>query len=425
VTHSGAAVRLAPLGVESKDDVLALDQWAFGFDPTGMDPEWAGAALEWDRVTGAWLPGENGDDALAGLCGVFSLLMSVPGPTRPLASIPVAGLTWVGVHPQYRRRGVMTALIHNHLRSVASAGREAVSVLFAAEPAIYGRFGYGLATRALTFTVPRGAALRPVQGAERVQVAFAVSDRAVHTQVVDEVAARVALHRPGSMVRTTPGLRASVLNDPPPMRQGKEPLRIATATLDGRVTGYAIFARESAWSPGGPEGTVHVRELQADDAATEAALWARLSDLDLMAKLSSGRRPVDDRLLHLLVDPRAAVPSLTDGQYVRVVDLPAALEARRYSHAVDVVLEITDSILPGNAGRWHLVAGPDVARCTRTERAPGLVLDIRELGSAYLGGETLAAMAEAGLVQASDAATLTAVSAAFRSHLAPAGCWVF
>src|SRR5690606_10664529 len=39
---------------------------------------------------------------------------------------------------------------------------EAISALFAAEAAIYGRFGYGLAAPDVRLTTPRGAKLRPV-----------------------------------------------------------------------------------------------------------------------------------------------------------------------------------------------------------------------------------------------------------------------
>ena len=81
-------------------------------------------------------------------------------------------------------------------------------------------------------------------------------------------------------------------------------------------------------------------EFVALDAPAARALWGRLFDLDLQAKVETGRRPTDDRLLHLLVDSRAAAPILLDGLWLRVVDLPAALAARRYTTGVDVVLDV-------------------------------------------------------------------------------------
>ncbi len=121
----------------------------------------------------------------------------------------------------------------------------------------------------------------------------------------------------------TPGLHRLALDDQPRHRSGREPLRVALAIVRGEVRGYAVFAREEKLGDGGtPEGVVRVRELQALDAASEAALWARLTDLDLMGTLTTGRRPLDDRLLYLLTDPRAAAPTMIDGEYVRIIDLP-------------------------------------------------------------------------------------------------------
>ncbi|HEY4569068.1 MAG TPA: GNAT family N-acetyltransferase, partial [Kribbella sp.] len=60
--------------------------------------------------------------------------LSVPG-----AVVPAAHVTGVGVRATHRRRGVMSGLIGRQLREVP----EAIAVLWASEPAIYGRFGYG------------------------------------------------------------------------------------------------------------------------------------------------------------------------------------------------------------------------------------------------------------------------------------------
>ncbi|MFN8076053.1 MAG: GNAT family N-acetyltransferase [Kineosporiaceae bacterium] len=417
-------VRLAPLTRADADAVVELDQWAFAYDEADLDPGPALDALEWDRITGAWLPGPDGVEVLAGMCGVYTLRMALPHVGTPLPLQRVAGLTWVGVHPQHRRRGVMTALLHDHLRGVAAAGVEPLSVLFAAEPAIYGRFGYGLATQALTMTLPRGAALRAVPGTDGVTITYERIDIARHADLLADLLERAAPARAGTMARDSVGLRRYAWEDQPRLRRGRESLRVALAHRDGGLVGYAVFARETTWGAGGPEGTVHVRELLGLDAAAEAALWGRLADLDLTTTVDTGRRPVDDRLLHLLLDSRAARPALVDCQFVRVVDLPAALALRRYSCPVDVVLEVRDELLPANAGRWRLVGGPDGAACTPTGDEAGVVLDVRELGAAYLGGTSLAALAAAGLVTG-DPHAIAGASAAFTTTLAPAGTWIF
>ena len=146
-----------------------------------------------------------------------------------------------------------------------------------------------------------------------------------------------------------------------------------------------------------------------------------LTDLDLMAKLDVDAVAVDDPIWHLLVDPRATNALLGDNLWVRVLDVPAALSARRYQAPVDVVLEVTDAMVPANAGRWRVVGGPDHATVTRTDDEADLALDVRELGTAYLGGVSLAALAGAGLVTELRPGTLHGAAVGFGWPVAP-GC---
>jgi len=399
--------------------VFDLDLWAFGFDPQYSNEDEARRYLEWDRVAGAYLPDGDGE-RLGGVNAVLSLQLPVPGG----ASVPAGGLTWVGVHPQVRRRGVLRAMMRHHLDAVRDRG-EVVSILYAAETPIYGRFGYGLATQAVKVTVARGADLRDVPGTDEVALTFETADRERHAGLVSEVFAKAGAGRPGWASRPDTTLGDAVFNLPPPHLRNSEPQRLLIARdRSGAVRGYAFFVRKLDWQDSGPNGTTRVREHVALDPATARALWGRLFDLDLQARIQVTRRPTDDPLLHLLVDPRAAAPTLHDGLWLRIVDLPAALSARRYVTDVDVVLEVTDT-RPANAGRWRLTGGPDVARCERTGDPPDLALDVREVGAAYLGGTSLTALAGAGLVTEHRTGALERATAAFSWPVAPHCGWEF
>ncbi len=161
------------------------------------------------------------------------------------------------------------------------------------------------------------------------------------------------------------------------------------------------------------------------DAAASAVLWRRLSDLDLMSTVITDSRPPDDPLLHQLIDVRAAAPGLRDGLWVRLVDVGAALAARRYSAPVDVVLDVSDELCPWNARRWRLSGDADGGTCTPTRDSADVHLDVRTLGSAYLGGETLGALAAAGVVQEGTRGALARASAALAWPVAPYCGWVF
>jgi predicted acetyltransferase len=126
-------------GIEQSevDDLARVTFAAFGEHPTDDDladeRDWA----EPDRLLAA-----EEDGRLVGAAGAFSFAMTVPGG----GAIPVAGVTWVGVLPTHRRRGVLNALMRRQLDDVVERG-EPIAVLTASEASIYGRYGYGLATR--------------------------------------------------------------------------------------------------------------------------------------------------------------------------------------------------------------------------------------------------------------------------------------
>ena len=406
-----AGYRAVDLAPERLGDVLLVDTWAF---PSSVSEEKLAElplSLTWDRTHGV----ETTDGELVAMYASYPYReFPVPG-----ARTAVSGLTWVGVHPAHRRRGLLRSMIEAHFAASAARG-EAVSALFAAEPAIYGRFGYGLAAMNLNLTIPRGAALRDVPGSEGLRVRLEKLDPERHGPLMARLHSRV--DRPGWVSRETPEQLKSWLSDPEYFRDGAESLRIAVVSEDGTdatARGYARFRRKDNWQPEGPRGTVHVREAVAQDAATARALWGVLLDLDLMATVEVVLLATDDPLAFLLVDIRAAKPRITDNLWVRLLDVPTALAARRYSAPVDVVIEVRDERLPANAGRWHLVGGPDGAEVSPATREADLALDVRELGSAYLGGVSLAGLASAGLVTEHTQGALRAAAVAFGWPVAP------
>ena len=406
---------------DRKQEFLAVDHLAFAYEPDEKTLEILPEQLEWDRCAGV----ERPDGSLAAVHSSYDFDLPVPG-----GQVPCSGLTWVGVRPDERRRGLLTAMIDFHFARSLERG-EPVSALFAAEMAIYGRFGYGSAASDVRVKVPRGAKLRDVPGSEALTVRFDTADPDKHTDLVHAVHVAAGAGRPGWITRASDGARRGRVVDPPAWREGGEPLRIATVHDEaGDPRAYALLRRKETWADAGPRTPVLVREAAATDPAAAHRLWSFLVDLDLTAEVSSGMLPADDPLLHLLVDLRGALPRLTDNVWVRLLDLPTALTARRYSAPLDVVLEVTDTRLPANAGRWHLETGEAGAdgypvQVTKTDDEPDLCLDVRELGAAYLGGRSLAALASAGLVTEVTPGALLPAATAFGWPVAPVCNWVF
>ncbi len=407
-----AGYRAVDLPESRSGDVLELDLWAFPSAQSAEDLKEVPLSLDWTRVRGI----EHGDELVA-MHGSYGMrAFPVPG-----ARAGVSFLTYVGVHPGHRRRGLLTAMIREHVERSLARG-EAVSGLFAAEPAIYGRFGYGGAATHTSGTIRRGAALHPVAGSQDVRVRLTKADAAAY-----DVVAR--LHatpdRPGWATRETAAQRAAWEADPALWRDGAESRRVAVAERDGEPVGYALFRRKEKWEATGARGTVLVREVVAADVAVARALWGVLLDLDLMESVQVSMLAPDDVLWHLLVDTRAADRRCSDNLWMRLLDVPAALAQRRYQAPVDVVLDVTDPFLPANTGRFRLVGGPDGAEATRTDAAADLAVTAQALGAAYLGGVSLAALAAAGQVTERAPGTLAPAATAFGWPLAPVCSWVF
>jgi predicted acetyltransferase len=185
------------------------------------------------------------------------------------------------------------------------------------------------------------------------------------------------------------------------------------------VRGYARYAVTAGWDQAGADETVRLRDVEALDPVTYAALWNYLASIDLTSKITFYNRPLDDPMQHLVSDIRRCRLTFRDGLHVRLVDVGAALAARTYTTAVDLVFEVADPFCPWNEGRWRLTGDAKGAVCERTAEPAELALSVKELGAAYLGGPTLSTMARAGLVRELRPGALTEASVALRSDVEP------
>ena len=126
------------------------------------------------------------------------------------------------------------------------------------------------------------------------------------------------------------------------------------AHVDGEDVGLAGFRREQKWEHGRPGGDLTVFALVGGPAA-RLALLRRLVDFDLIGTVKVWSVGVADPMLAWLGSPRGASEvAVYDNLWVRLVDLPKALEARGYAAACDLVLDVSDTSAPWNAGRWRL-----------------------------------------------------------------------
>ncbi len=408
---------IRPVGAEDFDALSRVIEVAFAGPP---EPEEMRAVerdlLEFDRTLGVF----DGEEVV-GSGTIYSFRMTVPGGR----SVPTAGVSWVAVLPTHRRRGILRTLMQRQLEDIRAAGREPIAALWASESPIYGRFGYGLASTSLTLAVPRANnALRPVPGADALRVRLVDGEASLDAvQPVYDAAIR---RRPGMLQPPSDAWRRARIFDPEFRREGSSLLRtFVVEDGAGEVRAYARYTTKPDWGRGGSAGTATVRELEWLDPAGAAAAWRYLLDLDLVTTVRASNRPVDDPLLHLLLDQRRAQPEIGDALYVRIVDLPAGMTARSYAVPMDLLLEVADDLCPWIAGRWRLAAGEGDARCERTEDPADLRVGVGELGASYLGGTSLHALADAGLVTEHTPDSVSTLSQALRHEPAPWCPFVF
>ncbi|TXS35877.1 GNAT family N-acetyltransferase [Streptomyces sp. OR43] len=366
------------------------------------------SVTEYERSIGIW----DGDDVVA-TTGAFTFRLAVPGG----ALVPAAGVTMVSVASTHRRRGLLTSMMRRQLDDVRALG-EPIAVLTASEPEIYGRFGYGAATRQMSLAIDTDRVRLSVpEGTDEVRLRYAREDEAV--DACESVYARLVPGRPGTPAHG-PGWERKSLIDPESSRAGGSALQCLLAERDGELVGYTNYHIKPDWDNAGPKGRIVVSDLAALDPAAYAALWRFLFAIDLTSTVEARNRPTDDAVLHLVSDVRRCDIRQRDSLHLRLVDVGAALEARTYRGPLDVVFEVEDAFCPWNAGRWRLTAdAKGGASCKRTEDAADLALSVRELGTAYLGGESLGSLALAGRVRELRAGAVAEASSAFLSDVAP------
>ncbi|MGV0850334.1 enhanced intracellular survival protein Eis [Mycolicibacterium phlei] len=323
----------------------------------------------------------DGDDVV-GMAHFLDMQLTVPGG----AVLPMAGVTLVAVAPTHRRRGLLRAMfadLHDRI-----AARYPIAGLTASEGGIYGRFGYGPATVEQELTVDRRRAEfradAPDPGGVRIVAA------AEHRDELTEIYERWRTATPGGLLRPA-AVWDEILADREEDRRGGS----AWFTLLHR-DGYALYRVF-----GDDPMSVRVGDLVAATGDAHIALCRALLGLDLMETIRFETHRADP-LPYLLTDPRTVKLSRQeDALWLRIVDVPAALQARTYQADMSAVLQIGDGFR-GSGGRFALQISGGSARCVRSDAPADAELDLDVLGSLYLGTHRASAFAAANRLRGAE-----------------------
>jgi predicted acetyltransferase len=356
-----------------------------------ISPEEAVLAREELEIERALASFEAGD--IVATIAAISMELTVPGNLL----VPAGGISWAGVLPTHRRRGLLRELLAATLDDVVAHG-EPLAMLTASESHIYGRFGFGPATASIGFEIDRVHAgfLQPPRAGGRIRLLDVDTASAVLPVIYDNW----RVFQPGAVSRS-PGWWKVHLADQERYRDGAGPRFIAVHDgASGTPDGYVTYRIKTDWQHGLPANTLVVEECVARDPGAHGLLWHFCLNTDLVATVSTWTSPVDEPLRWRLADPRRMRGTrLVDGLWVRLLDVPAALAARRYQVVDSLIVEVADRARPEVAGTYELSGGPKGSTCHRTKRSPDLAMDVAYLGAAYLGGMPLGVMARAGAIR--------------------------
>lgn len=329
--------------------------------------------------------------------------------------VPAAAISSVTVAPTHRRRGLARSMMEGELRWAASSG-VSVAVLTVSESTLYGRYGFAPAAAAANWRIDakRAQWIGPAASG-RIDFISRERWRDVAAQLHDRGRGAMPgeIEMPGGHWDRFAGTRPDV---EPPFKSRA----VQYTDPGGVVRGTALYEVEENHDDY-TKSTVTITHLYAEDDDAYAGLWRFFVEMDLIGEIRASELSVDEPLLWMISDQRAATVTVTDHQYVRILDVPAALGARSYAAAGTFALEVTDP-LGISGGRWLLrtdaagAATIDPWEGDAPADAVTLALGTAELSAAYLGGVSLATLAAAGRVQSSDAA---AAARAFGWHRAP------
>ena len=367
---------------------------AFGDGPdnitaTSIQPDWTLCAFDGPKLVTSF--------------AAFPFTMRANG-----KAISFAGVTAVGTRPEYRRRGLVRKIVTQSMQQQKESG-QAVAGLWASQAAIYQRYGYAVIGACRRYAVDT-ADINFFDGNEGGCLVERLS-------VADGVEPAKALYRAfianrfGYLHRSSTLWRENVLDE----TSEDGPVHVAVASDSEGPQGYVAYTLRAAKV----EHRARNQELRIRDMSwltldAYRSLWSFLSAHDLVGRVTWENAPIDDPASQLFAEPRMLHMEDREGSWMRIVDVPKALTERGYlpqNGPQEVIFTIAeDELAPWNQGHWRLqIDEQGNAEVTSASGSKDvLACTTKSLTSLYSGAATALELAQAGFLQGSSKAILSA-----------------
>lgn len=353
--------------------LVEILSWSFGFPPADAEPWLRRGGLDNIRVL------------RRGKAIVACLLLIPMGQFFGGRSVRMAGVAGVATAATARGTGAATVLMRSAVEEMRASGYP-ISTLYPATRTLYRRVGYEPAGGRFELTVPIGA-LKAVDRSTEMRAAEPEDEAAIA-----EAYAAYARDMPGHLDRGD-YIWHRIKNP-----RGESPRGFV---LEGEGRGAGLDGYVFLYEKKRP--TYHydlrITDIVARTPRAVRRLLSFLADHGTLGETAAWYTGPASRLVQALPEVGYTL-YLQDHWMLRIVDVKAALQARDYVEGIetDLHFQITDDLLPENAGRFVLEVAGGKGRVRRGGRGR-IRLDIRGLAALYSGHLTPISLEAAGLME--------------------------
>ena len=367
--------------------------------------------VELDRLVAAV---DTQSNRIIGTGGADSYWLTVPGGEL----VPMAGVAYMTTSVTHRRQGAFSNMM-TYIHDVARERGDVISGLWASQSHLYGRFDYGLSINSYDWEIdPSFGEFShfPAANANNADIKVSFIDADEADVVLPGIYERMHRQTTGSVNRTSGRWRYQLF-DEERVRQGASPLFFAVCEEAGEQTGYVSYRMRRQGDS--DMGTLEVVEQVSATEVAHAAIWRFLLDFDLVGNITAINRPSDDSLWWMLSDPRRLRRKSHDALWVRLLDIPKALEARTYNSDGILKIGLVSDVQPESVGTYVIEIDDSRGSVKKTTDKPDVVMTPADLSALYLGGISSGPLFEAGRINEITTGSLAKLTGMFNTDSAP------
>lgn len=319
------------------------------------------------------------------------------------------GLSAVASPPEYRRKGHIRELLVESLEEYRERG-DYLAALWAFEHPFYEKYGYGLATKWVEYECSPDV----LEFARDAASGEFRSVEADDFELLDPILAAHGDRFELTMDRSEQWWRKRVFEN-----WSKDPYVYVWEDDDGEVRGYLVYRVED--EDDGKRLEVHDFAYADEEAYLNLLRFCANHDSQVETVTLYG--PNETTLLDRVRDPAEVECEVKPGPMVRLVDVPAAIEALDYATVTgEFTLSVADPLADWNDRTFRVVVENGNATCEPTaedadhDEDPDVQTNVSTLSQVYVGYHSVEDAKRLGTLEIGDESTEETLTAMYPSR---------